>query len=196
MLDSPEEDVLQKALQSIFKFCEKSDNNKLIVHELGATEKIFNLISHEERVVQRNATMALGLLSSHADVRRWCKQNSFVFEKILTLLRVDFDQLTNEFAAMWVRNMCEDYSVKSFVASNQEAIGNLVAMLTFPDPDAVFNALGALNKICDDFDARGLIGGELKGVEPILKLMNSEFPQIQEVVFSSLIKLTHNGKSI
>lgn len=65
MLESPEEDVLQKACESIFKFCEKSDNNKLAVHELGATNKLYSLLNHEERVIQRNATMAFGLLSAH-----------------------------------------------------------------------------------------------------------------------------------
>ena len=65
MLESPEEEVLQKACESIFKFCEKSDNNRLIVHELGATAKLFALISHEERVISRNATMAFGTLSAH-----------------------------------------------------------------------------------------------------------------------------------
>lgn len=177
-------------------FRRKGDNNKLIVHELGASERVFNLIASEERVVQRNATMVFGLLSAHADVRRWCKQNgAVVFERMLPLLRGggEYDQLTNEFAAMWLRNMCEDYSIKSYVAtSSQETIANLVAILSYSDPDAVFNALGALNKICDDFDARGVVC-EMKGVEPILKLMSSEFPQIQELVFSSLIKLTHNG---
>ena len=44
------------------------DANKLIVHELGATSKIFALTSHEERVIQRNATMAFGLMSSHRNL--------------------------------------------------------------------------------------------------------------------------------
>lgn len=198
MLDSPEEEVVQRALQSLFRFCEKSDANKAVVHELGATSKVFNLIAtSEERVVQRNATMVLGLLSANPDVRRWCKQNSeFVFDKLIAMLRADaFDALTNEFAAMWTRNMCEDYVIKSQVAGNQEAIANLIAMLGSNDPDAVFNALGALDKICDDFDARAVVGGgELRGVEPILKLIKSEFPQILELVFSSLRKLAHNGE--
>jgi hypothetical protein len=65
MLDSPEEEVLQKACESIFKFCEKSDNNRLQIHQLGATGKIFKLVCHEERVIQRNATMVFGLLSAN-----------------------------------------------------------------------------------------------------------------------------------
>jgi hypothetical protein len=80
MLDSPEEDVLQKACESIFKFCEKSENNKLIVHELGATPKIFALTSHEERAILRNATMAFGILSAHRNKKKH-------FSKLLVLSR-------------------------------------------------------------------------------------------------------------
>lgn len=64
MLESPEDEVVQKACESIFKFCEKSDQNKLMVHELGATAKLYELLSHEDRQVQRNSTMAFGLLSA------------------------------------------------------------------------------------------------------------------------------------
>jgi hypothetical protein len=42
------------------------DSNKLAVHELGATPKLFALTSHEERTIQRNATMAFGLLSANS----------------------------------------------------------------------------------------------------------------------------------
>ncbi len=93
MLDSPEDEVLQKTCESIFKFCEKSkllfsvvhehvfikifsrlfcfkgDTNVLNVHELGATPKIFNLLSHEDRLVQRNATMVFGILSGNGEMR-------------------------------------------------------------------------------------------------------------------------------
>ena len=85
MLESPEDEIVQKACESLFKFCEKSthyfnstrwwgywinfftnqgDNNKLIVHELGATAKLNELLNHEDRSIQRNATMAFGILSS------------------------------------------------------------------------------------------------------------------------------------
>lgn len=135
--------------------------------------------------------MVFGLLSCHNEVRKWCKKNFHVFEKLLTLLRPDFDQLTNEYAAMWVRNMSEDYAIKATLVENQEAVTNLITIVGFTDPDSVYNALGALNNICADFEARNLVC-ELKGIEPILNLMKSEFPQIQELVFGTLIKLTHS----
>ncbi len=41
------------------------DNNRLIIHELQATIKLFKLMSHNDKTVQRNATMAFGALSGN-----------------------------------------------------------------------------------------------------------------------------------
>ena len=50
-------------IKLVFEFL-SGDNNKLLVHQLGATPTLFTLINHEERVIQRNATMVFGLLSA------------------------------------------------------------------------------------------------------------------------------------
>lgn len=112
---------------------------------------------------------------------------------MLTLLSPDSDPLTNEYAAMWMKNMCEDYSTKSVVAASHGAIATLISMLSSNDADAVYNSLGTIEKLMADYQPRQLIR-ELKGIESILNLMKSEFPQIQELVFSALTKITQNGK--
>jgi hypothetical protein len=112
---------------------------------------------------------------------------------MMSLLNPNLDSLTNEYAAMWLRNMSEDFKIKASIAANQDAITSLINMLTFNDPDAVFNALGAIDSVMVDFEARKLVR-EFRGIEPILDLMKSEFPQIQELVFSALIKINHNGR--
>jgi hypothetical protein len=89
--------------------------------------------------------------------------------------------------------MSEDYSTKTVLASNQEAMINLINMLSVNDPDAIFNAVGTLDKLVSDYQPRQIIR-ELKGIEPILNLIKSEFPQIQEAVFSALAKITQNGE--
>ena len=162
MLDSPEDEVLQKACDSIFKFCEKSDNNKLMVHELGATGKLFNLMSHEERVIVRNATMAFGILSGHSEVRKFLRQNPQIIDKIISYLSPEYDPLTNEYAALWLKNMSEDYSTKTVLASNQEAVTNLINMLSGNDPDAVYNSVSTIDKLVADYQPRQTIR-ELKG---------------------------------
>ena len=113
---------------------------------------------------------------------------------MISMLNPDLDPLTNEYAAMWLKNMCEDYSTKTVVAMSQGAVTNLINMLASNDADAIFNSLGAIDKLMDDYQTRHLVR-EYKGIEPILNLMKSEFPQIQELVFSSLSKLTHNAEN-
>ena len=120
------------------------------------------------------------------------RKNPACIEKMITLLTPDYDPLTNEYAAMWIRNMCEDFSTKTIVAMTPGALGSLITILSANDADAVFNALGAIDRLMDDFQTRQLIR-EAKGIEPIIGLLKSEFPQIQELVFSSLSKITHNG---
>ena len=113
---------------------------------------------------------------------------------MITLLSADYDPLTNEYAAMWIRNMCEDYSTKTVVALTPGAMASLIVMLSANDADAVYNALGAIDRLMDDYQTRQLIR-EAKGIEPLIGLMKSEFPQIQELVFSSLSKISHNGSN-
>lgn len=46
--------------------CSLGEENKLTLLELGAVEPLFKLVSHEEPVVRRNATMVLGIMASHS----------------------------------------------------------------------------------------------------------------------------------
>ncbi len=64
-LQSTEDNVLIRACDSLFKFAEKSDGNKLLLHEMGATDTLFTLTHHENPIVQRNATMVFGAMSTH-----------------------------------------------------------------------------------------------------------------------------------
>lgn len=67
-LQSTEDNVLIRACDSLFKFADKSDANKLLLHEMGATDTLFTLTHHENPVVQRNATMVFGVMSAHRKI--------------------------------------------------------------------------------------------------------------------------------
>jgi hypothetical protein len=159
---------------------------------LGATHKLYTLLDHEERAIQRNATMAFGILSSNVNVRKALRQNQDCLNKMILFLSSEYDPLTNEYAAMWLKNMCEDYSTKTIVANSQGALSSLITMLNATDPDSIFNTLGTIDKLMSDYQPRQMIR-EHKGIEPILNLNRSEYPQIQELVFSILTKATQNG---
>jgi hypothetical protein len=64
-LQSTEDSVLIRACDSLFKFAEKSDGNKLMLHEMGATDTLFTLTHHENPIVKRNATMVFGVMAAH-----------------------------------------------------------------------------------------------------------------------------------
>jgi hypothetical protein len=67
-LQSTEDSVLTRACDSLFKFAEKSDGNKLLLHEMGATDTLFTLTHHENTIVQRNATMVFGVMAAHRKI--------------------------------------------------------------------------------------------------------------------------------
>jgi hypothetical protein len=67
-LQSTEDNVLIRACDSLFKFADKSDGNKLLLHEMGATDTLFTLTHHENAIVQRNATMVFGIMSAHRKI--------------------------------------------------------------------------------------------------------------------------------
>lgn len=126
-------------------------------------------------------------------MRRFLREdiNTYI-NKMTSLLTNEYDSLVNEYAALWIRNVCEDFSTKNIIATNGSAIPPLVALLSSNDPDITFNALGAIDRIVADYQTRQLVR-ELKGIEPIFNLMRSDYPQIQELVFSCLGKLTQDG---
>ena len=113
---------------------------------------------------------------------------------MITLLSPDLDPLTNEYAAMWMRNMCEDFSTKTVVAASNNAMTSMISMLESKDPDAVFNSLGCIDRLMADYQPRQLIR-DMKGIDPILNLIKSEYPQIQELEFIALTKINQNAEN-
>ena len=71
-LRSTEESVLVRACDALFKFADKSDGNKLMLHEMGATDVLFTLTHHENTFVQRNATMVFGVMAAHRKTSLVC----------------------------------------------------------------------------------------------------------------------------
>ena len=75
-LRSAEDGVLIRACDSLFKFADKSDGNKLLLHEMVATDTLFTLTHHENSIVQRNATMVFGIMSAHRKRKRFCSSKN------------------------------------------------------------------------------------------------------------------------
>ena len=55
--------VLLKACESLYRFGEKSEENRVQIMNFGALEPLFTLVKSEDKAVHRNAMMAFGILS-------------------------------------------------------------------------------------------------------------------------------------
>lgn len=56
------------------------EENKATLLELGAVEPLTKLLTHEDKVVRRNATMIFGILASNSEYQ--CFEIIFLFSKV------------------------------------------------------------------------------------------------------------------
>uniref|UniRef100_A0A665WDU4 Armadillo repeat containing 3 n=1 Tax=Echeneis naucrates TaxID=173247 RepID=A0A665WDU4_ECHNA len=90
LLSSPEEDIVIKACEAIHIFAEKGDENKVSLLELGALGPLCQLIAHNNKLVRRNAFMALGIMAINGDVKKALKKMDVIPQLIDKLSLEDF----------------------------------------------------------------------------------------------------------
>ncbi|OXB84664.1 UNVERIFIED_CONTAM: hypothetical protein H355_001141 [Colinus virginianus] len=127
MLDSPEEEVLAKACEAIYKFASKGDENKVALLGLGAVERLYKLISHEDPIVRRNAMMVFGIMASNKDV------------------------IIHEFATLCLAHMAVEYSTKVQILE-QGGLEPLISLLGSPDPDVTKNSVECIYLLVQEFN--------------------------------------------
>uniref|UniRef100_A0A8C0ET02 Armadillo repeat containing 3 n=1 Tax=Bubo bubo TaxID=30461 RepID=A0A8C0ET02_BUBBB len=145
MLSSPEEEVLAKACDALYKFASKGDENKVTLLGLGAVEHLYKLISHEDPVVRRNAIMVFGIMASNHDVRKLLRE--------LDVTNSLISQLAPEVRALNV-------------------IPPLLELLKSEYPVIQLLALKTLEVISKDRETR-IILGESKGLDCLLKILET-----------------------
>ncbi|XP_053116677.1 armadillo repeat-containing protein 3 isoform X2 [Hemicordylus capensis] len=160
MLNSPEEEVLSKACEALYKFASKGEENKLTLLELGALEPLFKLVTHEDPIVRRNATMAVGIMASHKDV------------------------VTHEFASLCLVHMAVEYNSKVQIFE-QGGLEPLIRLLSSPDPDVKKNCVECIYNLVQDFQSRAAVR-DLNVIPPLLELLKSDYPIIQLLALKTL----------
>uniref|UniRef100_A0A672GT18 Armadillo repeat containing 3 n=1 Tax=Salarias fasciatus TaxID=181472 RepID=A0A672GT18_SALFA len=92
LLNSPEEDILVKACEAIFTFAEKGDENKVCLLGLGALEPLCRIITHSNKLVRRNAFMALGTMATNgvSQLYHLVLHELDLIPPLLELLKSDF----------------------------------------------------------------------------------------------------------
>ncbi|XP_037612299.1 armadillo repeat-containing protein 3 isoform X2 [Sebastes umbrosus] len=186
LLSSPEEDILVKACESIHIFAEKGDENKVSLLGLGALEPLCQLIAHKNKLVRRNAFMALGIMASNGDVKT-ALQKTDVIPTIIDKLSSE-DIVVHEFATLCLASLSVDFICKVQIFEN-EGLSPLIELLYSPDPDVKKNSLEVILNLVQDHQSRVEVH-ELEGIPPLLELLKSDFPVIQHLALKTLQSVT------
>ncbi|XP_035175251.1 armadillo repeat-containing protein 3 isoform X2 [Oxyura jamaicensis] len=182
MLSSPEEEVLAKACDAIYKFASKGDENKVTLLGLGAVERLYKLISHEDPIVRRNAMMVFGIMASNYDVKKLLRELD-VTNALLSHL-VPEDVVIHEFATLCLAQMAVEYTTKVQIFE-QGGLEPLIRLLDSPDPDVKKNSVECIYLLVQDFQSRAAVC-ELNVIPPLLELLKSEYPVIQLLALKTL----------
>ncbi|OCT75600.1 armadillo repeat-containing protein 3 [Xenopus laevis] len=183
MLQSPEEDILAKSCDALYKFAKKGEENKLTLLELGAVDYLSKLISHEDKIVRRNATMVCGIMASHYDVRKLLRKLDII-PSLIARLAPEEEVVIHEFATLCLAYMAAEYTSKTQIYE-VNGLEPLIKLLSSPDPDVKKNCVECIYLLAQEFQSRSAIW-ELNAIPPLLELLKSEYPVIQQLALRTL----------
>ncbi|KAK1188306.1 ARMC3 protein, partial [Pygoscelis papua] len=183
MLSSPEEEVLAKACDALYKFASKGDENKVTLLGLGAVEHLYKLILHEDPIVRRNAIMVFGIMASNHDVKKLLRELD-VTNSLISQLAPEEDVVIHEFATLCLAHMAVEYTTKVQIFE-QGGLEPLIRLLGSPDPDVKKNSVECIYLLVQDFQSRAAVRA-LNVIPPLLELLKSEYPVIQLLALKTL----------
>ncbi|XP_024899247.1 armadillo repeat-containing protein 3 [Pteropus alecto] len=192
MLNSPEEEILAKACEAIYRFALKGEENKATLLELGAVEPLTKLLTHEDKIVRRNATMIFGILASNNDVKKLLRELD-VMNSVIAQLAPEEEVVIHEFASLCLANMSAEYTSKVQIFEHG-GLEPLIRLLSSPDPDVKKNSIECIYNLVQDFQCRATIQ-ELNAIPSILELLKSEYPIIQLLALKTLGVITNDKES-
>ncbi|XP_021356632.1 armadillo repeat-containing protein 3-like isoform X1 [Mizuhopecten yessoensis] len=191
MLNSPEEEVQAKACEAIYKFVEKCDENRKLLLDLGAGDPLLQLMQSEDRLVRRNACMAMGSMTAQPDVRKYLRKKDRSIPIFIALLAPEEDSVCHEFSALGLSNMATEFSSKSAIYENG-GIEPLVKCLNSNDPDVQKNGIEALAQMMMDYQTRASIK-DAEGLAPMLDLLKSDFQIVQKLALLALDRASQDA---
>ncbi|NXY01529.1 ARMC3 protein, partial [Pteruthius melanotis] len=192
MLSSPENEVLAKACDALYKFASKGDENKVTLLGLGALEHLYKLLSHEDPIVRRNAVMVFGIMASNHDVKKLLRELD-VTNSLISHLAPEEDVVIHEFATLCLAHMAVEYTTKVKIFE-QGGLEPLIRLLGSPDPDVTKNSVECIYLLAQDFQIRAAVR-ELNVIPPVLGLLESEYPVIQLLALQTLAVISKDRES-
>uniref|UniRef100_A0AAX7UD35 Armadillo repeat containing 3 n=1 Tax=Astatotilapia calliptera TaxID=8154 RepID=A0AAX7UD35_ASTCA len=206
LLNSPEEDILIKACEAIQTFAEKGDENKVSLLGLGALAPLCQLITHNNKLVRRNAFMALGIMATNGDVRTALKKLDAIpsiIEKLsleggipplLQLLNSEFPVIQH-LALKTLQHVTTDRDANKTFRDKQgfEKLMGILNNVNFSDLHA--EALHVLANCLSDSESVQLIhksGGLTKLMEFVL---TPSVPEIRSGVIKCITRVAQSSES-
>ncbi|KAB0350347.1 hypothetical protein FD754_015204 [Muntiacus muntjak] len=169
-----------------------SEENKATLLELGAVEPLTKLLTHEDKIVRRNATMIFGIMASNNDVKKLLRELD-VMNSVIARLAPEEEVVIHEFASLCLANMSVEYTSKLQIFE-QGGLEPLIRLLSSPDPDVKKNSIECIYNLVQDFQCRATLQ-ELNATPPILDLLKSEYPIIQLLALKTLGVITNDKES-
>lgn len=187
LLSCPEEDILIKACEAVHAFADKGEENKVTLLGLGALEPLCQLINHNNKLVRRNAFMALGVMSTHVEVKNALKKLD-VIPSIIDKLSPNEDTVVHEFGTLCLASLSVDFVSKTQIF-DKNGLPPLIQLLSSPDPDVTKNSLEIIFNQVQDYQRHSALH-ELGVIPPLLEHLKSQFPVIQHLALRTLQNLT------
>uniref|UniRef100_A0A3B5LCI6 Armadillo repeat containing 3 n=1 Tax=Xiphophorus couchianus TaxID=32473 RepID=A0A3B5LCI6_9TELE len=187
LLSSQEEDILVKATEAIQKFAEKGEENKVTLLGIGALGPLCKLIDHSNKVIKRNALMAVGIMATNGEVSDALKKED-VIPLLLQKLTPEEDAVVHEFATLCLASMAVDFTCRVQINTN-DGMPPLIKLLSSPDPDVAKNSLEIIFNLVQDLESLEVLH-ELGAIPPLLELLKSDFPVIQHLALQTFQRVT------
>uniref|UniRef100_A0A7M4ERE8 Armadillo repeat containing 3 n=1 Tax=Crocodylus porosus TaxID=8502 RepID=A0A7M4ERE8_CROPO len=210
MLNSPEEEVLAKACDAIYKFASKGDENKVTLLNLGAVEPLFKLISHEDPIVRKNATMAFGIMASNSDVKKLLREldvtNSLiarlvpevrelnVIPPLLELLKSEYPVI--QLLALKTLGVISNDKETRIILRENQGLEHLFKILETKEfNDLHVEALAVVANCLEDVDTMQLIQ-QTGGLKKLLSFAEtSTIPDIQKNAAKAISKAAYDSEN-
>jgi len=212
MLEGNEGSTVRTSVESLYKYADKSNENKLDLFKQQKTVPLlFNLLlnSSDEKfgdhtlMITRYAAMTIGIMSNELEVRKEIKKNDSWIKSLINLLvtrsETNLDQVIIEFTCAIIANLSLEFTGKVALARVEDdksrLPSSLVGILPHTDPDIVYNSCRALNNLAEDFENLAVIRSQEAVEEYLLELLSSKYPAIQKCALTLLQNLTREHTS-
>ncbi|XP_070264377.1 armadillo repeat-containing protein 3 isoform X4 [Myotis yumanensis] len=211
MLNSPEEEILAKACEAIYKFALKGEENKTTLLELGAVEPLTKLLTHEDKIVRRNATMIFGIMASNNDVKKLLRELD-VMNSVIAQLAPEEEVVIHEFASLCLANMSAEYTSKVQIFEHG-GLEPLIRLLSSPDPDVKKNSIECIYNLVQELndlhiEALSVIANCLEDMDTMVQIQqtgglkkllvfaeNSTIPDIQKNAAKAITKAAYEPEN-